>query len=103
MHDHITIIDDHPAIAGETLLFSLFLMFGAEVFDGGFRERVDHAVTGAAADDEIVGKRDDAFQVYQDNIFTLFIFKGVYDFACEFQCVQVSPHGLVNGAENNFV
>ena len=103
MHNYIAIVHDHPAVAREALLFSFFLMFGTDVFDGGFSERVDHAVTGAGADDEIVGKRDDVFQVYQDDIFALFVFKGVYDFACEFQCVQVSPHNLVNGAENNFV
>lgn len=84
MHDHIPIIHNDPAIAGEPLLFSLFIMFGADVFDGGFGERVQHAVAGAGADDEIVGKRDNIFKVDQDNILPFFVFKGIYDFACEF-------------------
>jgi hypothetical protein len=28
----------------------------ADVFKGGFGERIQHAVTGAGADDEVVGK-----------------------------------------------
>ena len=84
-------------------MFPFFLMFGANVFDGGFGECVDHAVTRARTDYKIVSKRDDIFQIYQDDIFAFFVFKGVYDFACKFQCVQISPHGLVNDAENNFV
>jgi hypothetical protein len=66
------------------LLPSFFLMFGANILNGGFGERVDHAVTGAGADYEIVGKRDNFFQVYQDDILPLFIFKGVCDFMCKF-------------------
>ncbi len=84
MNNHIAIIDDHPAVAGEALLFSLFLMFGTNVFDGGLGERIQHTVAGAGADDKIVSKRDNVFQVYQDNIFALFIFQGVYDFTCKF-------------------
>jgi hypothetical protein len=103
MHNDIAIIHDHPAIAGDPLLLPLFIMFGSNVVNGGIGKRVDHAVTGAGADNEIVGKRDNAFQVNQDDIFTLFVFKGVYNFSRKFKCVQVSPHDLDNGAENNFV
>ena len=103
MDNHISVINNDPAIAGESLLFSLFIMFGADVFNGGFGERIQHAVAGAGTNDEVVGKRYDILQIDQDNIFAFFIFKGVYDFTCKFQCVQISPHGLDNGAENNFV
>ncbi len=75
MHDYITVIDNYPSITGKALLFTFFLMFVANVFDGGLGESIDHAVTGAGTDDEIVSKRDDVFQVYQDNIFTFFFFK----------------------------
>ena len=84
MYDYVTIINDHPSIAGEALLFPLLLMFGADVFYGGLGKRVDHAVAGAGTDDEIVGKRNNIFQVYQDDIFAFFIFKGVYNFTCKF-------------------
>ena len=103
MHNNIAIVHDHPAVTGEALLLSLFIMLGFHVVNSSIGKRVDHAVTGAVADNEIVCKRDDFFQVYQNYIFTLFIFKGVYNFTSKFKCVQVSPHGLDNGAENNFV
>jgi hypothetical protein len=103
MDDNIAIVHNHPAVAGKTLLLSLFMVFDAHIIDGGVGERVEHPVAGAAANNKIVGKRDNPFQVNQDNIFTLFVFKGVYNFTGKFKCVQVSPHGLGNGAENNFV
>lgn len=84
MRDHIAVIHDYPAVAGETLLFALFLMLDADIFNDGFREGVDHAVAGAGADDEIVGKRNDIFQIDQDDIFTLFVFQGIYDFTGKF-------------------
>lgn len=103
MNDNITIIHDHPAVTGEALFLSLFIMLGFHVVDCGIGKRIDHAVTGAVADNEIVCKRNDFFQVYKNYIFTLFVFKGVYNFTSKFECVQVSPHSLDNGAENNFV
>ena len=84
MQDHIAVIHDDPAVAGEALSLSLFLVFGADVFNGGIGEGVHHAVTGAGADNKIVSKRNDVFQVYQDNIFPLFIFQGVDDFTSKF-------------------
>jgi hypothetical protein len=78
-------------------------MFGFHVINNGISQRIDHAVTGAGADNKVVGKRDNAFQINQDNVFTLFVFKGAYNFTSKFKCVQGSPHGLDNGAENNFV
>jgi len=103
MHNRIAIVHDHPAITGEALLLSLFIMCGFHVINNCVGKRVDHTVTCTGTNNEIVCKRDNAFQINQDYIFTLFVFKGVYNFTCKFECVQVSPHGLDNGAENNFV
>lgn len=103
MNNNIAVIQDHPAITGEALLLSPFIMLGFHVVNRGIGKRVDHTVTGAVADNEIICKRDDFFQIYQNYIFTLFVFKGVYNFTSKFECVQFSPHGLDNGAENNFV
>lgn len=61
MHDYVAIIYDDPAVAGEALLFAFFLVLGANIFNGGLGERVDHAVTGTGTDYEIVSKRDDIF------------------------------------------
>ena len=103
MHNNITIVHDHPAVTGKALLLSFFIMFGSNIINNCVGKCVDHAVTCTGADNEIVCKGDDLFQVYQNYVFTLFVFKGVYNFTSKFKCVQVSPHGLDNGAENNFV
>ena len=84
MNDDIAIVYDNPAVAGEALQFSPLSMFGANVVNDGFCKRVHHSVTGAGANDEIVSKGDNLFNIQQDNVFPFFIFKGVYDFACEF-------------------
>jgi hypothetical protein len=46
------------------LQFPFFLMFGADVFNRGFGERVQHAVTGASANNKVVGKGNNILQVY---------------------------------------
>jgi len=84
MNDDIAIIYDYPAVTGEALQFAPFFTFGANIIDVGFGERVKHAVTGAGADDEIISKGYDVFQIDQDNILPFFIFKGVYDFTSKF-------------------
>jgi hypothetical protein len=84
MDDNIAIVYDDPAVAGEALQFSLFSVFGTNVVDDSFCERVHHSVAGTGANDEIVSKRDDLFNVQQNDVFPFFVFKGVYDFACEF-------------------
>ncbi len=84
MENYIAKVYDYPAVAGEALLFAFFLMVGTDVFNGGFCEGVDHAVAGAGADDEIISKRYDIFQVDKDDVFPLFVFKGIYDFTSKY-------------------
>ena len=102
MQYHIAKISDHPAIASQALLFSLLLIFNANIIHHRIREGIDHAVAGTGADDEIISKGNNFLNIDQDNIFTLFIFQGVDDFTSKFQCVQGSPHSL-KFAENSFV
>jgi len=61
MYNSIAIVHDHPAVTGKALLLSLFIMFGFHVINNGIGERIDHAITGAGADNKVVGKRDNAF------------------------------------------
>lgn len=56
MEDDITKVHDHPAITREALLFAFFLMLGADVFNNGFGKCVDHTITGASTNNEIIGK-----------------------------------------------
>lgn len=56
MHDHIAVIKHKPAFvgcAGNATLFLVILFCG---FQHTFGERVEHAVAGAVADDEVIGK-----------------------------------------------
>ncbi len=56
MEDDIAKVHDHPAVAGEALLFAFLVVLGADVFNNGFCEGVDHAVAGAGTNNEIIGK-----------------------------------------------
>jgi hypothetical protein len=103
MHNDIAVVYNHPTITGEALFLSFFIMPGSNVVNNDIGKRVDHTVAGAGTYNEIVCKRDDLLQVYQNYVFAFFVFKRVYNFTSKFECVQVSPHGLDNGAENNFV
>ncbi len=103
MHDHIAVIHDHPAVAGESLYLSLLSMGGVDAFIRGIGERIEHTVAGACAKDEIIGKGYDVFQFDQDDVFSLFVFQGIHDFTGKFESVQGSPHGLDNWAENSLV
>ena len=78
-------------------------MFFMEVLDGGVGKGIDHTVTGAGANDKVIGKGNNILQVQQDDILPLFILQRVYNVAGKFERIQVSPHILVNGVENNFV
>jgi hypothetical protein len=84
MDNDIAIVHDDPAVTGVALFFAFLLVLLADVIDGGVGKRVEHAVTGAGADNEIVGKRNDLFQVDQDDILPFGIFQRVYDFAGKF-------------------
>ena len=63
MNNHISVIHDDPAVAGEALLLSLLVVLGANVFDGGSGERVEHAVAGTVANDEVIGKGCHVFDI----------------------------------------
>ena len=103
MYNDIAIVNNQPAIAGDALFFAFLSMGAVDVVDCGVGQCVQHTVTGTRTQDEIVCEGYNVFQVDQDDIFSLFIFQGVYDFTGKFKSVQGSPHGLDNGAEKSFV
>jgi hypothetical protein len=96
MDDHIAKVHDEPAVAGEAFLFALLAVPLPYIFHHGIREGIQHAVAGAGADDEVICKGDDFLEVDQDDIFTLLILKGIYDFTSKFQCFQISPHKVMS-------
>ena len=56
MHDHVTVIEYEPAFvryAGNAPLLLVIIFCG---FQHAFGKRVEHAVAGAVADDEVIRK-----------------------------------------------
>ncbi len=94
MDDHIAVVHDQPALLRFAVhaAFLFVILFGG--FEHAFGERVQHAVAGAVADDEIIGKRCDILDVEEQDILALFVLQGFDDLMCKFECVQVSPRGV---------
>jgi len=91
MYNHITIIEHEPAFLGLTLDTSFFLMVLPSCFQYTFGKRVEHTVAGTVANDEIICKRRDVFDVEKQDVFALFVLQGSDNFMCKFECVQISP------------
>jgi hypothetical protein len=91
MHDHIAVIQHEPTLLGLPFDASFFLMFLFGCLQHTFGKRVEHPVAGAVANDEIICKRRDVFDVEKQDVLALFVLQGGDDFMCEFECVQISP------------
>ncbi len=91
MHDHITVVEHKPAFLGLPFHAALFLVILFCGFEHRLGERVEHTVAGAVADDKIIGKGSDVFDVENQDVFTLFVLQGGDDFMGKFECVQRSP------------
>lgn len=63
MDSHRTEIHHHPASRRVTLRAAFEVVFFTHLFDHILREGVDHAVTGAVAEDEVIGEIDYFLQV----------------------------------------
>ena len=94
MHNHVTIIEHQPAFIGCTGDATLFLVIIFCGFEHAFGKRVEHTVTGAVANDEVICKRRDVFDVEQQDVFALFVLQGSDNIMCKFECVQISPLGM---------
>ncbi len=91
MYDHIPVIENEPTFLCLPFHAAFFLVVLLGGFGYGFRERVEHTVTGAVADHEVVGKRRDVLDIEQQDVFALFVLQGGDDFMSKFECVQRSP------------
>lgn len=91
MYDYIAVINNDPAVTGKAFLFAFLPVLLSHFLQYGIGQCIEHAVAGAGAYHEVIGKRNDVFQVDQNDVFTLFIFEGVDDFTGKVECVQNSP------------
>ena len=91
MYNNVAIIEHEPTFMGLPLDASFFLMFLFGCLQHTFGKRVEHTVAGAIANDKIICKRRDVFDVEKQDVFALFVLQGRDDFMCKFKCVQISP------------
>ena len=91
MDDHITIIEHKPAFLRLSFDTAFFLVILLGRFQYAFGKRVEHTVAGAVADNKIIGKRCNVFDVEKQDVFTLFVLQGFDDLMGKFESVQISP------------
>ena len=91
MHNHVAVIQHEPALLGLPFDASFLLVFLFGRFQDTFGKRVEHSVAGAVANDEVICKRRNVFDVENQDVLALFVLQGGDDFMCKFECVQISP------------
>ena len=91
VYDHIAVIEHQPTFISLSLDAPSFLVVRLRGFQHTFGKRVEHTVTGAVANDKIICKRRDVFDVEKKDVFALFVLQGGDDFMGKFKCVQRSP------------
>lgn len=94
MHNHIAKVHDQPAFARFPFHAALLFVVRFGCLQHTFGERIEHAVAGAVAEDEIIGKGGNPLDVEKQDVFALFVLQGFDDFMGKFECVQVSPLDL---------
>jgi hypothetical protein len=82
MHDYIAIIHNKPALARLPFQATFFLVIPFGGLQHTFCQGVEHTVAGAVADNEIIGKRSDIFDVKEQDVLALFVLQGFDDFMC---------------------
>lgn len=103
MHDHVAEVHHQPALLRSAVHAAFLFVVVFHGFEHALGERVQHAVAGAVADDEIVGKCRDILDVEEQDVLSLFVFQGFDDLMCKVECVQVSPHICSNDLSRNYV
>jgi hypothetical protein len=84
MDDYIPIIEDEPAFARLSLHTAFFLVILLCGFQYTFGKCVEHTVTGAIAENKVISKGCDVFDVEQQDVFALFVLQGFDDFLGKF-------------------
>jgi hypothetical protein len=91
MDNDITVIHHHPASLGLSLYAAFPFVLFAGFFHHAIGQGIQHAAAGGGAYYEVICKGSDPLDVQEQDIFTFFIFQGVYNGMCKFQCIQKSP------------
>lgn len=89
--DHITQVDHLPTVSGLAFDLDMPAQLFFSIFSDGFSQRLEHAVAGSIAKDEIISEGCDFVNIQQQDLFCFFILKYGYDFVRFFQGFQISP------------
>jgi hypothetical protein len=80
MDDNLAEVHQHPAAGRVTFNLRAFAtMFFVRGLVQRVGQRVELALAGAGADDEVVGEDRVPLDVEQDDVLGLFVFEGVYE------------------------
>jgi hypothetical protein len=94
MHDYISVVDDHPSFPGFSLFATVLTMFLVNRLHRRLCKCIQHAVTRARAQDEIIGERGNFLDIQEQDILALPGFERLDDRMSKFKCVQTSPLAL---------
>ena len=91
MDNNITVIHDQPAGVGLSFDSAFPFVLFTGFFDHPIGQGIQHAVAGGGTDDKVIREGSNLFYIQQENIFTFFIFQGIDNGMCKFECIQMSP------------
>ena len=84
MQDDVPKVNQQPAILRCAFNSPFQMILFSNAFNGRVRQRADHTVAGAGADDKVIRKIRDIVYIQQEDIFSLFIFERIDYAACKF-------------------
>jgi hypothetical protein len=84
MHHHIAVVEHEPAFARLSLHAAFLFVILLGLLDHTLGKRVEHAIAGTIANDEIIGKRCNILDVKKQDVFALLVLQGIDDFMGKF-------------------
>ncbi len=91
MHDHVAVINHHPALARFALLAAALVVLGAHALQRAVCQGIQHAVAGAGADHKVIGEGRYILDVQQENVLTFLVFERIDNGMGQFEWVQAAP------------
>jgi hypothetical protein len=84
MNHYIAEVEHEPAFARLSLYAAFLFIVLLGRFQHALGKRVEHAIAGPVADDEVIGKRCNILDVKKQDVFALFVLQGFDDFMGKF-------------------
>ena len=98
MHHNIAVIDYQPAGIGLPFDVAFPFMLNERLLDDTISQGIQHTIAGGSTDDEVIGERNEFFNIQQEDIFAFLVFQGIDNCVCKFKCIQKSPLIFIVGA-----